>query len=181
MSTITWGGPRDAPAGTAATVEAGVRFQFARTAAGEAENALASQSLSPPARALLRHVDGDRCIEQCLLDVPGARLADAMELLPPGLLRARSCLATSREAPQGVQLRPLVDTLLALSNDETYFVLTHQAKLRLGLIHGFRMVLLLERCVGPHEQRALALRFIEALWRLQGEPGLRRFERYLRA
>lgn len=178
---MAWGGRADAAPGLAATVEAGMRLQLARTAAGEAENALASQPLSAAARALLREIDGDRCLELCLQHVPGARLADAMELLPSGLARARSCIATSRGTAQGLQLRPLVEALLGLPNDELYFVLTHQAKLRLGLIHGFRMVLLLERCVGPHEQRALALRFVEALWRMQGEAGIRRLERYLRA
>lgn len=69
----------------------------------------------------------------------------------------------------------------SLSYRQLYDLLTAQARLRLGLIGGYRMVLEVERCNGADEVRALALRFVEAVRKAQGAEGVRQFCVELRA
>jgi hypothetical protein len=75
----------------------------------------------------------------------------------------------------------LAELVQSLSYRQLYDLLTAQARPRLGLISGYRMVLDVERCNGADEVRALALRFVEAVRQAQGAEGVRQFCVELRA
>ena len=75
----------------------------------------------------------------------------------------------------------LAELVQSLSYRQLYDLLTAQARPRLGLISGYRMVLEVERCNGADEVRALALRFVEAVRQSQGAEGVRQFCVDLRA
>ncbi len=75
----------------------------------------------------------------------------------------------------------LAELVQSLSYRQLYDLLTAQARPRLGLISGYRMVLEVERCNGADEVRALALRFVEAVRQAQGAEGVRQFCVELRA
>lgn len=100
----------------------------------------------------------------------GAALAEAMGLLTAGL-----CCLRWTGGPADARLRPedLAARLLCLDWDGLYTLLTHQAKLRLGLVAGFRMVLAIERCQRLAQLQALSLLFVDALWVARGEDGIR--------
>lgn len=162
-----------------AVVSASAELCFARTERGEAEVRCRLIDLPSPTRDLLFALERHLSIDLCLAAVRGAQLADAMALLSLALIRTFSFDAV---APfQQVTLLPLIDALLALPTDDLYTLLTHQAKRRLGLLQGFRMVLALERCNSPHEQRALAVRFVQEIWRTHGVAGVVPLQRLLSA
>lgn len=75
----------------------------------------------------------------------------------------------------------LAELVQSLSYRQLYDLLTAQARPRLGLISGYRMVLEVERCNGADEVRALALRFVESVRQAQGAEGVRQFCVELRA
>jgi hypothetical protein len=149
-----------------------VELFFARTDLGNAEVRQPLCDLPRPVRELLFLVDGSNAVDQCIAEVHNARLADAMVLLTLGLIRTTSFDAKTPSRAGRLPLRPLIDTLLDLTPEDLYTLLTQQAKLRLGLLQGFRMVLALERCEGHHEQRALAVRFVQEIWRTHGQAGI---------
>jgi hypothetical protein len=151
-----------------------------RTQAGDAEVRRPVHELAPAARELLGLIERSVAIDRCLAALPQAQLADAMLLLSLGLVRTTSFDAVATSGARRIQLQPLLDALLALPSDDLYSLLTQQAKRRLGLLQGFRTVLALERCNGPHEQRALAVRFVQEIWRMHGEAGIRPLQRLLR-
>jgi hypothetical protein len=152
----------------------------ARTPSGAAELRQPAHALPAPARELLGLVDPGVAIDHCVSAAAQAQLSDAMLLLSLGLVRTTSFEAAATIGAGRVQLRPLLDALLALSSDELYTLLTQQAKRRLGLLQGFRTVLALERCNGPHEQRALAVRFVQEIWRMHGAAGVLPLQRLLK-
>jgi len=149
-----------------------VELLFSRTELGDAELERPVRDLSRTARELLFIIDRAIGIDQCVSKVHDARLSDAVFLLGLGLIRSAS-LDASPVAPDRVELKLLVAALLDLSQDDLYTFLTQQAKRRLGLLQGFRMVLALERCDNRDEQCALAVRFVQEIWRIHGEAGLR--------
>jgi len=75
----------------------------------------------------------------------------------------------------------LEQALQARSYRELYDLLTQQARPRLGLIKGYRMVLEVEKCSGPEEIRALALRFVDVVREVQGEAQAQALRRQLGA
>jgi hypothetical protein len=150
-----------------------VELRFARTTLGEAELRRAVHDLPRPVRELLCLVDQTVAIDQRVSEVHDAQLADAMLLLNLGLIRTVSFDANSATRRGRTPLRPVIDALLSLPSDDLYTLLTQQAKRRLGLLQGFRMVLALERCNGHHEQCALAVRFVQEIWRTHGDAGIR--------
>ena len=105
----------------------------------------------------------------------------------PSSAAAASASPVAREPSKPSPNMPaLSDTALAelvqsLSYRQLYDLLTAQARPRLGLISGYRMVLDVERCNGADEVRALALRFVEAVRQAQGAEGVRQFCVELRA
>lgn len=151
-------------------MDRGLQVIFAKTDLGEAEWIRPSRDLPRPARQLLQLVDEAVPIDDCVAGVDEGSLADAMLLLDQGLIRLSACHA---DAAVAGFLKLLVDALLALPPHDLYSLLTDQAKRRLGLLQGFRMVLALERCANRHEQSALAVRFVQLIWRMHGAAGIR--------
>ena len=152
---------------------------YLRTDVGEAEMQRPVLALPRAARELLFVIDRHAGIDQCMAAVDGAASADAWLLLELGLIQtASSAAAAAGDVGKG-RLQPLVDALLALPSYDLYTLLTQQAKRRLGLLQGFRMVLALERCAGHHEQRAMAVRFVHEVWRTHGDAGIVPLQRLL--
>ena len=60
-----------------------------------------------------------------------------------------------------------------------YEALNGYAKQALGLVRGYRFSLEVEKCAGPQELQALALRFIERVRAEQGTEALKRFGQML--
>jgi hypothetical protein len=149
-----------------------VELLFSRTELGDAELRRPVRDLPQSARELLFVIDRAFGLDQCVSKVHDAHLSDAMFLLSLGLIRT-AFFDAGPVAPDRNQLQRLVAALLELSQDDLYTFLTQQAKRRLGLLQGFRMVLALERCNNHDEQCALAVRFVQEIWRIHGEAGLR--------
>ena len=111
---------------------------------------------------------------------PVAAAAEATASAPPGPPVAREPSKPSPNMP-ALSDAALAELVQSLSYRQLYDLLTAQARPRLGLISGYRMVLDVERCNGADEVRALALRFVEAVRQAQGAEGVRQFCVELRA
>ena len=155
-----------------------MELRFSKTDAGVAETRSPSLAIPLASRHLLALVDRASSIDHWLGCVADARLKDAVVLLTHGLIETVLC-----QPPQGCTdesaIRWVIDAMLALDADRLYLLLTEQSKLRLGLIHGFRMILALERCANQDERQALAIRFVLEVWRGRGAAGLEPLRRRL--
>lgn len=141
-----------------------------RTRAGDDALATARADLGEAAYRRLSALDRSLSLPEWESSSGDARLADAMVLLSGGLCRLRW---TGGCAGASLQPEDLAARLLQLDWDRLYSLLTHQAKLRLGLIAGFRMVLAIERCQRLAQLQALSLLFVDALWVARGQDGIR--------
>ena len=141
------------------------------TAAGEAEMLSPTTLIASSTRDLLVALDRATPLEQWLTTAALGVLKDVGVLLSLGLVQATPCQATgTREDSAAIQ--GVIDALLVLHSTSLYAILTEQARQRLGLLHGFRMVLALEKCDCEDDYRALAIRFALEVWRVQGAEGL---------
>ena len=111
---------------------------------------------------------------------PVAAATEATAPAPSGPPVAREPSKPSPNMP-ALSDAALAELVQSLSYRQLYDLLTAQARPRLGLISGYRMVLDVERCNGADEVRALALRFVEAVRQAQGAEGVRQFCVELRA
>ena len=183
--------------------------RYVKTEAGRAELKERRLALPRQARLLLVIIDATKTSADWVAAVNGSSHADIERLLAAGLIEPQAGAArtgagagaaaspptTTAEAAPPVareastpspNMPALSDTALAelvqsLSYRQLYDLLTAQARPRLGLISGYRMVLEVERCSGADEVRALALRFVEAVRQAQGAEGVRQFCVELRA
>lgn len=147
-----------------------IELRFAKTSLGDAEVMVPVLALPATTRALLQRIDRTYSLAQCLANARESRLVDAVILLTHDLI-----YATPRQAARSAidfSAQHLVEVMLSLPNDELYSVLTRQAKVQLGLIQGFRMILALEKCGTHRERQALAIGFVDAVWRRQREVDL---------
>lgn len=181
-TTIKSFGPADATRRMPAGMPTGRRdLGLLRSARGTREIDEPTVGLSPESRALLVALRGPMSLDDCV-QTAGARVSDAIPLLRNGLA---TVVLRSAEPGSGAfadrQAQALVDALFRLSSRELYTLITRQAKLRLGLIRGFRAILQLERCEGQEEQLALALRFVDEVAQVHGEDGLARLHGELKA
>lgn len=151
----------------------GVVFLARRTALGNEEMKRRHLDLSGSTLRLLEAFDRQRPLESCLAATAGASMADAMILHHHALLELRLICRSQWTVVEEIEWNEFVARVLSLPSDRLYTFLTEQAKLRLGLIQGFRLILALERCRGPHEQAALALRFVLEMLRRGGFDALR--------
>ena len=167
---------------------------YAKTDAGRREIRERAQSLSRPARNLLLIIDASKPGDTWLKLVQGASADDLAHLLASGLIgpqpqveadrrglapdrrdAARDSSADRRIVERAAAAAPIADNgplvqaLQALSYVQLYDLITAEARSRLGLIKGYKMVLEVERCKGPDEIRALALRFVEMVRLVQGD------------
>jgi hypothetical protein len=181
--------------------------RYVKTEAGRAELKERRLALPRQARLLLVIIDATKTGAEWIAAVNGSSDADIERLVSTGLIAARSSAvrpdAATSPLPAGrpPEAGPLVEreptrpsaNMPALSDAamgeliqsmgyrQLYDLLTSQARPRLGLISGYRMVLEVERCNGVADLRALALRFVESARQAQGAEGVRQFCVELRA
>lgn len=168
-------------------------MRYQKTPAGRDEIRKRSQELPRPARNLLLIIDDtregaewvglvngatqadlDRLVQAGLILPKGAITAPDIEIVPP----APEAAAAAPAAPAG---RSVLQVLEELSYRELYDQLTADARPRLGLIKGYRMVLEIERCVDVEALRTLAIRYINEVRASQGEAAAKEFCRKLGA
>ena len=161
--------PGAAPAGD------GPGQRFAKTEAGREEIRLRTLPLSRPARNLLLIIDASRVGADWVGLVHGCTAADLQALCDTGLVaplgaatapgKPAAAAAAAGSAPR----MSLAQALETKGYQVLYDRITAEARPRLGLFKGYRLVLEVERCNGPAEIRALAQRFIEAVREADGD------------
>lgn len=150
--------------------------RYARTDAGRAEIQRRALPLSRPARNLLLTIDGSRSGSDWLGLVQGATADDLRALVDAGLVADAAGVAQAGLAAQGGGAAPgqprmsLAQALETKSYQTLYDRITAEARPRLGLIKGYKLILDVERCAGPAEIRALAQRFVEQVRASDGDP-----------
>lgn len=137
---------------------------FVKTTAGAAELRARVQPISRAARDLLFVIDGSRNAAAWAALIHGTTLADIRHLIEAGLI------ADSKPQPRA-PARPLTlaEAIATLSHDQLYGLLTSQARVRLGLIRGCKLILATERCAGLSQLQKLASRFLLMVRKTQGE------------
>lgn len=170
-------------------------LRYAKTDAGREEIRARVLDLARPARTLLLIIDASRSGDEWVGMVNGAVAADLERLV-----QARLVVATGPATPAAAPVAPapgapapvasaapasagagLEQALQALSYRELYDRLTAEARARLGLIKGYKMVLDIEKCAGAEEIRKLTLRFVAEVRNAQGDAAAREFCRSLGA
>ena len=146
--------------------------RFAKTERGRAEIANRGAKLPRSARNLLLIIDGSRAASNWVELIHGATAADIDLLLAKNLIEAVQVEAAKQAAPK----QSLEAAIASLSYDQLYGLLTSQAKERLGLVRGFKMVLDVEKCGGAAELQALAVRFVGMVRDVQGEGAARKMQ-----
>jgi len=136
--------------------------RYAKTDAGRVEIQRKTLPLSRPGRNLLLIIDAGRTADAWLELVQGATPADLQALLEAGLVTAAS------DAPAAPRMT-LAQALESKGYKSLYDRVTSEARPRLGLIKGYKLILDVERCQGPTEIRQLALRFVEQVRAAQGD------------
>jgi len=140
-------------------------LRFSKTDSGRAEITKRGGKLPRTARNLLLIIDGTRAASNWVELIHGASQADVELLLAQGLIEAARVDAARPNAPT----QTLEAAIAGLNYDQLYGLLTSQAKERLGLIKGFKMVLDVEKCSGVAELQALAVRFVGLVREVQGD------------
>lgn len=153
--------------------------RFVRTDAGRREIRERAAPLSRAARNLLLIIDGSKSAAEWLTLVHGSTGADLHQLIDAGLIATEGSGPAQEAGPRSQPT--LVQALESRSYTELYDLLTHEARSRLGLVKGYRMVLEVEKCKGPEEIRALALRFVDVVREAQGEAEAKALRRLLGA
>lgn len=153
--------------------------RFVRTEAGRHEVRARAAPLSRAARNLLLIIDASKAAGEWLTLVHGSTSADLQQLIDAGLIAVEGHATGSHAVPRPA--RTLEQALLAHSYTELYDLLTHEARARLGLVKGLRMVLEVEKCKGPDQIRALAVHFVDVVREVQGEAEAKAMRRLLGA
>lgn len=167
--------------------------RYIRTAAGQAEIQARALKLSRPVRNLLLVINDSRTIEDWLVQVHGvtpddvgllrsegliteanmAPVAQVASIKPasskPADLREGSAApkptaaATSDAAASDADWTRTQQVIRMAGYNSLYDALNSVGKAKLGLMRGYRFALEVEKCSGPDELRALALKFAEQL------------------
>ena len=149
--------------------------RYAKTEAGRAEIRQRALPLSRPARNLLLIIDASRTGEGWLAMVQGCGAAELQSLVDAGLVAAQVEAPGAPNPPVAAGPGPasprmsLAQALETKSYQVLYDRITAEARPRLGLIKGYRMILEVERCSGAPEMRALAQRFVEQVRDADGD------------
>ena len=166
-----------------------------KTEAGRREITERALPLSRSARNLLFSIDAQRSAGQWLALVRGSGPAELRQLLAAGLIHqaagapgalaagpvaaavpattAPSLTADTAAAPVARTRLSLGEALQAQSYRLLYDRLTAEARQQLGLIKGYKLILDIEKCVGPTELRTLALQFVEQVRQAKGDAEAR--------
>jgi hypothetical protein len=159
--------------------------RYVKTDAGREAIRTRAATLSRPARNLLLIIDGTRSGDEWLVLVGNATAADLAQLLDAGFVAEVEDVRAAPPAAAATRAMVLASVLnsalQALSYRDLYDRLTSEARARLGLIKGYRMVLEIEKCADADEIRKLALRFAEDVRTAQGDDAARDFCRSLGA
>ncbi|MEW6705733.1 MAG: hypothetical protein AB1430_12875 [Pseudomonadota bacterium] len=153
--------------------------RYAKTDAGRDEIKSKSRKLSRHARNLLLIVDETHPLENWVQLVQGATEADAQQLVAAGLIAARAEAAAPRPAARPSM--SLAQALERLSYDQIYGLITSQARDRVGLIRGYKLILDVEKCASIEELRSLAQRFLAMVAEQQGDTAARQMRQALGA
>jgi hypothetical protein len=140
--------------------------RYAKTAKGREEITSNSGKLPRTARNLLLIIDGSRPATTWAALIHGSSQADIAYLVEHGLIGP----VQAESARMHVPADSVEAAIATLGYEQLYNLLTSQAKERLGLIKGFKMVLDVEKCANEAELRALAVRFVGMVKEAQGEP-----------
>ena len=149
---------------------------YIKTEVGRREIRERAISLTRSGRNLLLIIDASKSGSDWLKLVQGSTGNDLVQLIEAGLVTLQAGSASARAvgsaaAGSSSAAGPgLAQVLQSLSYQQLYDLITSQARPRLGLIKGYKMVLEVERCNGPEEIRALAARFVDLVREVQGEP-----------
>ena len=161
---------------------------YVKTEVGRREIRERAHSLTRPGRNLLLIIDASKSGSEWLKLVQGSTGDDLAQLIEAGLVTLQSGSARAvggatagSSASTGDARLGLARVLQSLSYQQLYDLITSQARPRLGLIKGYKMVLEVERCNGPEEIRALAARFVDLVREVQGEPEAQALRRILGA
>ena len=146
---------------------------YAKTEAGRREIREREISLTRSGRNLLLIIDASKSGNDWLKLVQGSTGDDLAQLLGAGLIATQSTATATADGPG------LAAVLETLSYRQLYDLITSQARPRLGLIKGYKMVLEVERCSGPADIRVLTQRFIAMVRDVQGESGAQELHRIL--
>jgi hypothetical protein len=163
--------------------------RYVRTPAGQVEMQARTHQLSRPVRNLLLVINDSRTIEEWLAGVNGVVAADVALLKELGLiapagaasapaakptrpndLREGAAKPAAAPAPapitvgdQSADWQRTQQVIRAAGYTALYDALNSVGKAKLGLMKGYRFALEVEKCSGPDEIRALALKFAEQL------------------
>ena len=170
-----------------------------KTEAGRREITERSLPLSRSARNLLFSIDAQRSAGQWLELVRGSGPVELRQLLAAGLISRAPGGSGSAPASAGMAAAAAVNPAVTASPTAPstaadpaavavargrinpseglqvqsyrllYDRLTAEARQQLGLIKGYKLILDIEKCVGPPELRALALRFVEQVRQAKGD------------
>lgn len=148
--------------------------RFSKTESGREEIKSRSRKLSRSARNLLLVIDASRSSEDWLQLVHRATPEDLQQLLSDGLIVAKQVAGAA--TPRAASIEQAIATL---THDQLYSLLTSQARDRLGLVRGFKLILDVEKSNGLDELRALALQFLEMVEEHQGQAQAKQMRRAL--
>lgn len=159
--------------------------RFSKTEAGRLEIRARALPLVRSSRNLLLIIDASRSAADWMEIVQGCDRAALQALQDAGLVvdaetgSAASVVeaagpvapvaAPPAEPAAAPQHTSIAQALEQCSYSALYDRITAEARPRLGLIKAYKMVMEVEQCSGPHEIRALALRFIKLERDLHGE------------
>ncbi len=165
---------------------------YVKTEAGRREIRERATALTRPGRNLLLIIDASKSGAEWLGLVQGGTADDLARLIDAGLVARQPAGAGARAAAVGAAAAgqpasanagraSLAQQLASLPYRQLYDLITSQARPRLGLIKGYKMVLEVERCNGPAEIRVLTARFIEMVREVQGDAEAQALLRMLSA
>lgn len=146
--------------------------RYEKTQAGRDEIKANARKLPRSARNLLLIIDGKRPGSDWCQLIHGGSPADIQRLLQEGLIVTAQHAQRSGE-PATPAAATLAQAVAQLSYDQLYGLLTSQARDRLGLIRGYKMILDVEKCAGLPELQLLAVRFVEMVRNAQGDDAAR--------
>ena len=186
----------DDPATAAAEMVPWLGLALGKTEAGRREITERALPLSRAARNLLFSINAQHSAGQWLELVRGSGPAELRQLLAAGLINQATGGSGSAPAGPGMAAVPataaatatptdtaaapaartrlsLKEALQAQSYRLLYDRMTAEARQQLGLIKGYKLILDIEKCVGPPELRALALQFVEQIRQAKGDTEAR--------
>jgi hypothetical protein len=146
--------------------------RYEKTAEGRAEIGARGAQLPRTTRNLLLVIDATKPAADWLAMIAGAGPADLEALIQRGLIAPASRPAPLRPAAAPAAADPEA-RLQALDRDALYALVTREARRRLGLVNGLRLVLDLEKCGSEAEVRTLALRFVAQVREAKGDAAVR--------